>query len=346
MTGSVTRRDFLKVGGVGLGSLAFSPYFPYFDDKPYPDKLVRVTHPAVSVYEEPLMDAAYVRDHYRDELINVYYELTPPEGPAYNPLWYRVWGGYMHSAYLQPVKIRFNSVLESVSEGGQLAEVTAPFTQSYLYTRDSDWQRVNRLYYSSTHWITGIDEGPDGEPWYRLTDELQPVDYHAPAIHFRPIPDEEFNPISPDIPFEAKRIEISLQDQTLTAYEEDKVVLSTKVSTGIFNTRPGPNGIPTMTPNGRFNIFSKMPSKHMGNARLTDNLDDYIFVGVPWTSFFVQTGVALHGTFWHNNFGWPMSSGCVNLRNEDAKWLFRWTVPVSEPTDWEKTGYGTQVIVF
>ncbi len=83
----------------------------------------------------------------------------------------------------------------------------------------------------------------------------------------------------------------------------------------------------------------------MGNARLTDNLDDYILLGVPWTSFFVETGVALHGTYWHNNFGWPMSRGCVNLRTEDAKWLFRWTVPVSEPSEWEKTGYGTQVIV-
>ncbi|NIV94533.1 L,D-transpeptidase family protein, partial [candidate division KSB1 bacterium] len=48
--------------------------------------------------------------------------------------------------------------------------------------------------------------------------------------------------------------------------------------------------------------------------------------------FFVETGVALHGTYWHNNFGWPMSRGCVNLRTEDAKWLFRWTVPKSEPT--------------
>jgi hypothetical protein len=345
MNESLSRRDFIKLGGFGLSSLAFSQYFPFRGDQSYPEHILRVTYPAASVYREPKMDATYVRDHYRDELITAYYDLIPPEGPAYNPLWYRVWGGYMHSAYLQPVEIRFNNPIYYVREGGQLAEVTVPFTQAYGYSRTNGWQRVNRLYYSTTHWITGIDEGPDGKPWYRMTDELQPVDYFAPAIHLRPIPDEEFSPISPDVPFEGKHIEISLIQQKLKAYEQGRIVMDTKVSTGIPNTRPTLNGIPTTTPSGRFNIYSKMPSKHMGNARLTDNLDDYVLLGVPWTSFFVDTGVALHGTYWHHNFGWPMSRGCVNLRNEDAKWLFRWIVPVSKPTDWEKTGYGTQVIV-
>jgi lipoprotein-anchoring transpeptidase ErfK/SrfK len=123
------------------------------------------------------------------------------------------------------------------------------------------------------------------------------------------------------------------------------VVLHTKVSPGIPNNQSGSNGIPTITPEGRYNIMSKLPSKHMGNARLTDNLDDYVLLGVPWTSFFTETGVAFHGTYWHSNFGWPMSRGCVNMRNEDAKWLFRWLLPVSEPWDWDKRGYGTQIIV-
>ena len=349
MNGKLSRRDFLKLGGAAFGGLAaspFTPFFPYPEDQPLPENLVRVAYPAVSVYEKPEMDAAYVRDHYRDALINVYKAFTPPTGPAYNPLWYRVWGGYMHSAYLQPVKIRFNRVLETIREGGQLAEVSVPFTQAFRFSKTYGWERVNRLYFQSAHWITGLDDGPDGEPWYRFTDELQPVDYHAPAIHFRPIPDEEFTPLSPDLPFEAKRIEVSLQAQTLMAYEHDQPVFFTKVSTGIPDPNPRPGQIPTSTPAGRFNIFSKMPSKHMGNARLTDNLDDYVLMGVPWTCFFVETGVALHGTYWHNNYGWPMSRGCVNLRPEDAKWLFRWVTPVSSPTDWEKRGYGTEIVVF
>lgn len=338
----LSRRDFLRLSGLALGSLAFRSFIP--EERV---KLVRVAYPTVSVYKEPKMDAAYVRDHYRDDLIDVYEELTPPDGPAYNPLWYRVWNGYMHSAYLQTVEVRWNEPIDNVRETGQLAEVTVPYTQSFLNSVTYGWQPVNRLYFSSTHWIIGIEEGPNGKPWYRLRDELQPIDYFAPTEVLRIIPDEEFEPISPDLPFEAKRVEVSLKEQTVTAYEYDEVVLHRKVSTGIRNRlhEGVSNGIPTVTPEGRFNIMSKLPSKHMGNSRLTDNLDDYVLLGVPWTSFFTETGVAFHGTYWHSNFGLPMSRGCVNMRNEDAKWLFRWLLPVSEPWDWDKRGYGTQVIV-
>ena len=341
----ISRLNFLKLSALSLANLAFNPLSPAGDARNIPDKLMRVAYPTASVYREPKMDAAFVRDHYRDELINIYYQITPPEGPAYNPLWYRVWGGYMHSAFLQPVEVHWNEPLASVRKTGQLAEVTVPYTQSFLYSLNNGWQPVNRLYFSSTHWITGIEAGPDGDPWYRFTDELQPLDYFAPAIHFRPILDDEIAPISPDLPFSAKRVEVSLNQQTVTAFENDRVVLHTKISTGIINYQGGSNGIPTVTPSGRFNIMSKLPSKHMGNARLTDKLDDYILLGVPWTSFFTETGVAFHGTYWHNNFGWPMSRGCVNMRNQDAKWLFRWLLPICAPEDWEKRGYGTQVII-
>jgi hypothetical protein len=346
ISSNITRREFLKVAGTAVGSLAFSPFGSTKSNGQDSDNIVRVAYPTSSVYREPKMDAVYVKDFYRDDLINVLEELTPPEGPAYNPLWYRVKDGYMHSAYLQPVEIRRNEPIDSIRETGQLAEVTVPYTQSHLHSKTYGWQPVNRLYYNSTHWITGIEEGPDGKPWYRFRDELQPLDYFAAANAFRKIEDEEFEPISPELPFEAKRVEVSLKDQTVTAYQKDQVVLHTKVSTGIPNFQGGSNGIPTITPEGRFNIMSKLPSKHMGNARLTDNLDDYILLGVPWTSFFTETGVAFHGTYWHNNFGWPMSRGCVNMRNQDAKWLFRWLLPTSTAEDWDKRGYGTQVIVY
>ena len=49
----------------------------------------------------------------------------------------------------------------------------------------------------------------------------------------------------------------------------------------------------------------------------------YSLPGVPWTSFFIfETGVAFHGTFWHNNFGIPMSHGCINLRTDNAEWVY------------------------
>ena len=89
-----------------------------------------------------------------------------------------------------------------------------------------------------------------------------------------------------------------------------------------------------------------MPSKHMGASALAGEVDDTrALPGVPWTSFFADGGYAIHGTYWHNNFGVQMSRGCINLRNEDAKWLFRWMTPQSPPSEVETRGYGTQVIV-
>ena len=77
--------------------------------------------------------------------------------------------------------------------------------------------------------------------------------------------------------------------------------------------------------------------------------DDIIpLVGVPWCSFFTGQGHALHGTYWHNNFGVPMSHGCVNMRNEDALKLFRWSRPSAAYAEINQAtldvkGYGTAV---
>jgi hypothetical protein len=351
MNGPFNRRDFLKVAGLAIPGLAFTPTFHEPSDQDY-GRLARVTIRDIDVRAEPRDGAQIVGKRLRDQLVQIYYDLEPPDAPAfYNKLWYRVWGGYVHSSYLQPVEIRFNQPLPEIREEGQLCEVTVPYSQSYRFTRYEGWRLEYRLYFETTHWVTGIDEGPDGKPWYRVTDELQPVDYFVPATHLRPIPDEELTPISPHVPFEDKLIEVNLATQTLMAFEKEQLVLQARVSSGIPSSRPTDNGIPSETPSGRFNIYSKMPSKHMGDGRLMGgdlDLNAYELVGVPWTMFFhrLDTGYALHGTYWHNNFGWQMSHGCVNLRNPDAKWLFRWTVPENYPAVIEENGYGTQVHIF
>jgi hypothetical protein len=174
-----------------------------------------------------------------------------------------VWEGYIHSAYVQTVYHRYNTPLETVPESGQLAEVTLPYTQAYQYTREEGWQLHYRLYYETTHWITDIVEGPDQRPWYELTSEV--TDYlinYVPATHLRPIPAEELTPISPEVPYEEKRIEVSLARQFLTAYEGDQVVYGAKISSGQGN-KDVPLG--TRTPTGRYHITSKSPSKHMGS---------------------------------------------------------------------------------
>src|SRR3972149_1582993 len=184
MDNPLSRRDFLKLGAVAISSLVIPPYFQP-DEQPQPDFLGRVTIEEIDIYSEPRAEVPLiVGKRYRDQLVALYYVLTAPDGPAYNPVWYRVWGGYAYSAYLQLVKFRFNSILENIIEGGQLCEVTVPYTDTYHYDRYTGWQKQFRLYYETTHWITEVDEGPDSKPWYQITNELDPtLKYYAPAIH-------------------------------------------------------------------------------------------------------------------------------------------------------------------
>ncbi|MEN6393048.1 MAG: L,D-transpeptidase family protein [Anaerolineaceae bacterium] len=353
MKNGISRREFLKLSGLALGSLAFSPVFPYYEMEGYGD-IVRIAVKEVDLYAEPSDKSEIIGKRYRDQIVHVYEEVISPQGPSYNPLWYRVWGGYIHSAHIQKVKVQLNQPLQYVPESGLLAEVTVPYTPAYEFKKD--WHLWNSLpiYYSTTHWITGVVDGPDGNPWYQITSELtDTLSYYLPAAHLRPIPDEEISPLSSDVPIGKKKIEVSIGYQTLKAYEYDQVVFSTKVSTGIHRRLPSKNGIPTDTPKGKFHIYSKMPNKHMGSV--TGNPDDdksdrFSLPGVPWTCFFHETGVAFHGTYWHNNFGIQMSHGCINMRNEDAKWLFRWTTPeyktpITSRDDWEQNGMGTPVFI-
>jgi lipoprotein-anchoring transpeptidase ErfK/SrfK len=347
MKSAFSRRDFLKLSALSVASLAFRPK-RFFQDGLDTGDIARVAIRSVSVYSEPTDKSQILYQRFRDDLVNIYYELVSEDGPGYNPIWYRVWNGYIHSAHLVRVKNKLNPVEYNIPETAMLTEVTVPYSQSYRNTSFDGWTPLYRLYYGSTHWVREVVEGPDGEPWYKIEDEADVnYIYYAPAAHFRPIPDSEIAPISPDVPPDQKRIEISIPNQTLTAYERDEMVLFTKISSGVPQAITPPGLISTDTPKGNdFHVYSKMPSKHMGDGFLTADLNAYELPGVPWVTFFVTLGgVAIHGTYWHTNFGTPMSHGCVNMRTEEAKWIFRWANPVVNPGIWEKTGYGTRIIV-
>ena len=345
-----SRREFLRLWLLALSSLAFRPNFTRLEERE-PPIIGRVTIEKIKVYSQPDLESEIIGNRYLDQLVTLYYTLNGPKGPAHNPIWYRVWGGYVYSAYLQLVKTRFNPILGSILEGGQLFEVTVPYSQAWSYKPEDGWQPVFPLYYSTVHWVTGVNLGPDGQPWYQITSELDRyMNYYAPAIHLRAIPDEEITPISPNVDPEEKRIEVDTRLQVLTAIEGTQEVFRTKISTGLPSHDEIPKG--TKTTPGKFEIMSKYPSKHMGELRASGAPDTYSLPGVPWSSFFIyKYGVAFHGTYWHNNFGAPMSHGCVNMRNEDAKWLFRWITPVWEipPEDrsqWDRRGWGTRVWVY
>lgn len=108
-------------------------------------------------------------------------------------------------------------------------------------------------------------------------------------------------------------IEVNLTNQTLTAWQGDAAVLHTSVSTGTSAT-------PTVT--GRFSVGTKYTAQHMSGP-------GYSLPGVPWVMYFYG-GYAIHGTYWHNNFGTPMSHGCVNMRTDEAAFLYNWAPPGTE----------------
>lgn len=119
-----------------------------------------------------------------------------------------------------------------------------------------------------------------------------------------------YQPTWPD----EKWIEVDIPNQRVTAWEGNVPVMAFESSTGLPDT-------PTVT--GQFNIYWKLESTVMIGA-------DYYLPEVPYTMYFYG-GYALHGAYWHNNFGQPMSHGCVNLSIDDSKTLFEWADPVIPP---------------
>jgi lipoprotein-anchoring transpeptidase ErfK/SrfK len=102
-------------------------------------------------------------------------------------------------------------------------------------------------------------------------------------------------------------IDVDLTNQMVYAYEGDVIVNSFVVSTGTWLT-------PTVT--GKHKIYVKVRVQDMRGP-------GYHLRDVPYVMFF-SGDYGLHGTYWHNNFGTPMSRGCVNLTIDDAAWLFNW----------------------
>jgi lipoprotein-anchoring transpeptidase ErfK/SrfK len=342
-----TRRDFLKLGSASLAGLAFRPLDGLNVQRAKvapPDQLLgRVTRQNIPLYTDPDPASPRLAKLARDELLPVLEELAAPQGPVHNPRWYRLEQGYVHSAYIQRIDaIRHNPPLTRVPVTGFLGEITVPYTQTTYKNRLGQWVPLYRLYYGSLHWVTAIEEGPQGERLYRLYDDWLRVYYRAPAEHIRPVANSLLRPLSADVSPDQKRLQVSIERQTLIAYEGRHIVREAPVSTG---RRWTP------TPVGEFRIDRKHPSRHMGDGGLTSNLHAYELVGVPWVSFFQSAGIAFHGTFWHDNFGEPMSLGCVNLRTEDALWLFRWSMPHFQSQSEQQPTYqvvekgGTQVVV-
>ncbi len=118
-----------------------------------------------------------------------------------------------------------------------------------------------------------------------------------------------------------KWLDVDLATQTVTAYDGMRPVFATLTSTGI-----GPRGSETATPLGTHRIWVKLFTTNMDNLERDDAERHYSIEDVPWVMFF-DKAVALHGAFWHRDFGRVKSHGCVNLAPLDARRFFDFTAP-------------------
>jgi hypothetical protein len=142
--------------------------------------------------------------------------------------------------------------------------------------------------------------------WYRIAPDEWVNSQKARVVQLDLTPPEE---VTSD-----RWIEINLEQQTMTVYEDGQLQFATLAATGLepFYTQPGV-----------FQIYEKKPLETMQGAFEADHSDFYYLEDVPWTMYFDQAR-ALHAAYWRTFFGYPQSHGCVNLSPGDAKWLFEW----------------------
>lgn len=141
------------------------------------------------------------------------------------------------------------------------------------------------------------------------TNTFTPTETFTPTYTPRPTntPRPTATPTPKVADYSGRWIEVNLSQQMLYAHDGDTTVASFLVSTGV-------PAFPTVT--GRYYIWIKLVSTLMVG-------DGYYLPNVPYTMYFYK-GYGIHGTYWHHNFGHPMSHGCVNMYTPDAKWMFNW----------------------
>lgn len=253
------------------------------------------------------------------------------------PVWLRqvFWGAFLLSAFVmvQP-KLLFaqsqTGLTTTVQEQGATVAPTQPVntaTNHMAVTDESARVDVAQLAFKPPLPFTSPQVGPLIKRAYHDDIERRTTAFLPQAVdHLTPI----------DIPDEERWIRVDLSEQIVIAYENTKPVRAFIISSGL-------PGTPTVT--GEFRIRTKV-SQQVMTGGVGSNY--YYLPGVKWVQYFYQD-YSFHGTYWHNNFGNPMSHGCLNMTNADAKWLFDWAGPVWDgETTWYKSSQenpGTLVII-
>ena len=131
----------------------------------------------------------------------------------------------------------------------------------------------------------------------------------------------KFAPVKRPEDVSGRWMAIDLFEQTLIAYEDDSPVFATLISSGLPQWS---------THEGVFSIWARLDRDSMRGA--TGAPDAYALQDVPWTMYF-DGDISLHGTYWHDDFGYRRSHGCINLSLSDARWIYEWTAQAEADED-------------
>ncbi len=338
---TISRRDFLKLVGGAAGMAALRPFSRVLPLPEFPagERLGRLTA-TLDLISAPRVDYPATGRLYPDAVVPWLREVVAQtiDTQVINQRWVETPDGYLYAPYVQPVRNLPNQPLTELPNGqGFWAEVTVPYVDFVTENAEpaSPWLKnardvglPTRLYYSQIMWVDAIKTSEvTGGIVYRVNERYGSYGdiLWAEGAAFRPLAPADVAPIHPEVDPAQKRIVASLTSQTLSCYEGATEVYFCRMSSG---QKIDANGTPTdtwSTPLGDgHRTWRKTISIHMAGGTVGGGWDT---PGVAWSTFFSGSGVAVHSTFWHNNYGTARSHGCLNVSPEDAQWIFRWTTP-------------------
>jgi len=280
--------------------------------------LGRVTIERTALRSHPWPTSTFLGWKEQDEVVQVLREVVGEGAEPQNHVWMETPQGYLYFPDIQPILYQPSTPLTALPAGAFWAQMTVPYEDSYSQP-SPDSHPGFRLYYASIYQIDGMGPDDQGQIWYHIKD----LNAYIPGQGLTPLQPEDLAPISPQV--ENKKIVVNLERQDLSAYEDQVEVFHAVIASGGQYTPPGSRELVWATTPGRYRVQWKRVGVRMAAGNLANGYD---LPGVGWATFFISSnGVAIHSTYWHNDYGVPKSHGCVNARPQDAQWIFRWTQP-------------------